>query len=210
METPHGTRRLNGGGMWRFRPSTMEMDVFTKGLVNSWGQQSGFWGEYFGTDGAGGEGINYLVDGAYYTSSPGAPRILSGLNPGSPKYCGMEIVGGRHLPDDWQQTILTNDFRAHRVVRFAITEDGSGFSSKIQPDVIKTSNAAFRPIDVKMGPDGAIYIADWFNPIINHGEVDFRDPRRDHVNGRIWRLTAKGRPAGAPPATGQGHHPRPA
>src|SRR5437763_14155342 len=72
------------------------------------------------------------------------------------------------------------------------------------PDVItfKTTNRAgsvngvervFRPIDVKMGPDGAIYIADWYNPIINHGEVDFRDPRRDHVHGRIWRVTAKGR-----------------
>jgi putative heme-binding domain-containing protein len=53
---------------------------------------------------------------------------------------------------------------------------------------------AFRPIDIKMGPDGAIYIADWYNPIIQHGEVDFRDPRRDHTRGRIWRVTAKGRP----------------
>ena len=46
-----------------------------------------------------------------------------------------------------------------------------------------------------MGPDGAIYIADWYNPIIQHGEVDFRDPRRDHTHGRIWRVSAKGRPA---------------
>ena len=45
-----------------------------------------------------------------------------------------------------------------------------------------------------MGPDGAIYIADWYNPIIQHGEVDFRDPRRDQTHGRIWRVTAKGRP----------------
>ena len=45
-----------------------------------------------------------------------------------------------------------------------------------------------------MGPDGAMYIADWYNPIIQHGEVDFRDPRRDHTHGRIWRVTAKGRP----------------
>ena len=50
-----------------------------------------------------------------------------------------------------------------------------------------------------MGPDGAIYIADWYNPIIQHGEVDFRDPRRDHTHGRIWRVTAKGRPLVARP-----------
>ncbi len=45
---------------------------------------------------------------------------------------------------------------------------------------------------MKLGPDGALYIADWSNPIINHGEVDFRDPRRDHEHGRIWRLSRKG------------------
>ena len=58
---------------------------------------------------------------------------------------------------------------------------------------MRSTNVTFRPIDVKLGPDGAIYIADWSNPIIQHGEVDFRDPRRDHEHGRIWKLTYKGR-----------------
>ncbi|MBX3438561.1 MAG: HEAT repeat domain-containing protein, partial [Planctomycetaceae bacterium] len=55
-------------------------------------------------------------------------------------------------------------------------------------------HVAFRPIDAKMGPDGALYIADWYNPIIQHGEVDFRDERRDHTHGRIWRVTYRGNP----------------
>jgi putative heme-binding domain-containing protein len=75
-----------------------------------------------------------------------------------------------------------------------VSEDGAGFASRQEVEVIKSTHVAFRPIDVKMGPDGAIYIADWYNPIIQHGEVDFRDPRRDHVHGRIWRVTAKNRP----------------
>ena len=49
-------------------------------------------------------------------------------------------------------------------------------------------------IDVKIGPDGAIYVADWYNPIIQHGEVDFRDERRDRTHGRIWRVVWKGAP----------------
>ena len=60
--------------------------------------------------------------------------------------------------------------------------------------MLASNHRAFRPIDIRLGPDGALYIADWYNPIIQHGEVDFRDPRRDQVHGRIWRLTAKGRP----------------
>src|SRR5262249_5344357 len=72
--------------------------------------------------------------------------------------------------------------------------DGAGFASREQAEVIKTDHGAFRPVDVKMGPDGALYVADWYNPIIQHGEVDFRDPRRDLSHGRIWRVTARGRP----------------
>src|SRR5439155_6000989 len=103
-------------------------------------------------------------------------------------------LSGRHLPEAWRGNMITNDFRGHRVCRFVVSDDGSGFASREKAELIKSSHVAFRPIDVKMGPDGAIYIADWYNPIIQHGEVDFRDPRRDHVHGRIWRVTAKGRP----------------
>jgi putative heme-binding domain-containing protein len=194
IETPHGVRRLGGGGIWQLRPETLQLEVFARGFVNPWGHHFDRWGQSFVTDGAYGEGINYLVPGAMYFSAPGASRILAGLNPGSPKHCGLEILSGRHLPEDWRGNALTNDFRGHRVCRFVLSEDGSGFASREKAELIKTTHAAFRPVDVKMGPDGAIYIADWYNPIIQHGEVDFRDPRRDHTHGRIWRVTAKGRP----------------
>lgn len=199
IETPHGVRRLNGGGIWRFRPESMHLDVFVRGFVNTWGHHFDRWGQSLITDGAYGEGVNHGVPGAYFVTAVGGSRLMKGLNPGSPKHCGLEIVSGRHLPDDWQGNVITNDFRGHRVCRFQIGEDGSTFTSREQVEVIKTKHAAFRPIDVKMGPDGAIYIADWYNPIIQHGEVDFRDPRRDHVHGRIWRVTAKGRPLVAKP-----------
>ncbi|HTI52139.1 MAG TPA: PVC-type heme-binding CxxCH protein, partial [Planctomycetaceae bacterium] len=194
IETPWGVRRLGGGGIWQFRPETLQLEILCRGFVNTWGHHFDDWGQSFATDGAYGEGVNYVFPGSVWVTAPGATRIMKGLNPGSPKHCGLEIVGGSHLPDDWQGNMITNDFRGHRVCRFVITEDGSGFASREQQEVIKTEHVAFRPIDVKMGPDGAIYIADWYNPIIQHGEVDFRDPRRDHTHGRIWRVTAKGRP----------------
>jgi len=193
VETPFGVRRLNAGGIWQFRPETLKLEIFARGWVNTWGHTFDRWGQSFVTDGAGGEGINYVVPGAAYPTVFGVSRILHGLNPGSPKYCGLEMIDGRHVPDDWQGNLITHDFRGHRVCRFTLNEDGAGFAARQQPDLISTQHVAFRPIDVKQGPDGAIYIADWYNPIIQHGEVDFRDPRRDHTHGRIWRITAKGR-----------------
>ncbi len=194
IETPHGVRRLGAGGIWQFRPETLQLEVFARGFWNTWGHHFDRWGQSLATDGANGEGITPIVVGASYPATPGATRILHGLNPGSPKHCGAEILSGRHLPPEWRGNIITNDFRGHRVCRFVLREDGSSYASQEKAELIKTNHPAFRPVDVKMGPDGAIYIADWYNPIIQHGEVDFRDPRRDHTRGRIWRVTFKDRP----------------
>jgi putative heme-binding domain-containing protein len=194
IETPYGPRRLGGGGVWQFRPETQRLEVFARGWWNPWGHHFDRWGQSFVTDGAGMEGVNPVVVGASYDATPGATRILRGLNPGHPKYCGCEIVSGRHIPEDWRGNLITNDFRGHRICRFTLAPEGSFYTATLQADLIRSNHPAFRPVDVKMGPDGAIYIADWYNPIIQHGEVDFRDPRRDVSHGRIWRITAKGRP----------------
>jgi putative heme-binding domain-containing protein len=194
IETPYGPRRLGGGGVWQFRPETRKLEVFARGWWNAWGHHFDRWGQSFVTDGAGTEGVNPVIVGASYTATPRESRVLQGLNPGHPKYCGCEILSGRHLPEDWRGSLITHDFRGHRVCRFTLSPEGSYYTATLQADLIRSNHPAFRPVDVKMGPDGAIYIADWYNPIIQHGEVDFRDPRRDVSHGRIWRITAKGRP----------------
>lgn len=195
VETPHEIVRLKSGGIFRFDPRKLSLQPAFFGFINSWGHQFDKYGQSFLTDGAGSEGINWGVPGAMYVSYAGAAKILGGVSPGRyPKFCGLEIIESAHFPADWQGNMVTCDFRAHRIARFSITDEGAGYVTQQLGDLLRTVSVNFRPIDVKLGPDGALYIADWANPIINHGEVDFRDPRRDREHGRIWRVSKKDSP----------------
>ena len=199
LETAWGPRRLNGSGVWRFRPETERLEIYSRGMVNPWGLVFDLWGQSYATDGAGGDGIHYLYPGSAFRTAVGADRILSGLNPGKPKATGAEFISGRHFPESYRGDFILNDFRANRVVRYNVEESRSGYASREVETLVHSSYRSFRPVDLKMGPDGALYIVDWYNPIIDHGEVDFYHPLRDKSHGRIWRLTAVDRPLVDPP-----------
>jgi putative heme-binding domain-containing protein len=191
LETPWGVVRLNSGGVLAYDTQSERVEILIKGLCNTWGHAMNDEGQSFMSDGCGNTGITWGFPGGVFVHSEGAKYISPSISKGSyPKFCGLELVKSPLFPADWQGDAITCDFRAHRIVRFGITslEGKSGYVANDEPDLLKTGDAWFRPIDVKHGPDGALYFADWTNPVINHGEVDFRDKRRDKVHGRIWRV----------------------
>ncbi|MSQ94268.1 MAG: c-type cytochrome [Gemmataceae bacterium] len=197
VETPYGPRQLFGGCIWQLRTDRLKLEVFDRSILpnNTWGHAFDAWGQSF---------IASAWPGALNVVLPDSPlhkNTQQELVPplkmtqiGAERHCGLEIVSGRHLPDDWQGNLLTGDFLSHRVYRYAMTDDGQRFHAKPLPPLVVSKHRKFRPIDIKMGPDGAIYIADLYQQIIQHNQVDFRDPRRDHTRGRIWRVVRKDRP----------------
>ena len=69
---------------------------------------------------------------------------------------------------------------------------GSTIKAIEQPDFLSTTDPWFRPVDLQLGPDGALYILDFYNRIIGHYEVPLPHPGRDRTSGRIWRVVYKG------------------
>ena len=188
VETQHGVVRNFNGGVYQFNPRTQELKMFCKGTGgNPWGHVFDHWGQSFMVNNP---RIMYLTPGT------GASKEASRIPPliTTEKQCGGDIVTGSHLPDEIQGQLLTGRFKSRAVVRYEFIEDGAGYSANVLEPIIKSKHPNFRPVDTKIGPDGAIYIADWYNSIINHGQHDFRDPRRDHSHGRVWRITYKDRP----------------
>src|SRR6476620_1120838 len=108
---------------------------------------------------------------------------------------GVELLSSRHFPDDMQgHMIVLNTIGFRGLLNYKLTEDGAGLQSTEVEPILSSADENFRPVDAEVGPDGALYFADWHNPIIGHMQHNLRDTSRDHDHGRIYRVTYPGRP----------------
>ncbi|MEF8795575.1 MAG: PVC-type heme-binding CxxCH protein [Salinivenus sp.] len=194
VETPQGPERLRYGGVWRYHPETEELDVHASyPFANPWGQTFNFWGQNFLFDASG--GANYFA--LPITGKVDYPRkhvpmrvFTEWVRPTS----GGEIIRSPHFPDSLQGNLLINNVIGFQGVKqHRMVEEGSGYNSEEVDPLLYSVDRNFRPVDLQFGPDGALYVVDWWNPLIGHMQYSLRDPRRDSTHGRIWRVTQKDR-----------------
>src|SRR5690606_10953901 len=99
---------------------------------------------------------------------------------------------GEQFPEAYRNSFFSGDVVTCKVNRNTMSFIGSKPVAKGEEDFLVSNDPWFRPVDVKTGPDGALYIADFYNRIIGHYEVPLNHPGRDRISGRIWRITYKG------------------
>lgn len=85
-------------------------------------------------------------------------------------------------------TMLVANPIISKVQTIAMHRDGPYWNLEQRPDLITCDDPFFRPVAMTNGPDGSIYIVDWYNKIISHNEVPRNHPDRDKTRGRIWRV----------------------
>lgn len=197
VETPWGPVRLENAGVWRYEPNTEKLGVYiTYNYANPWGETFDRWGRNYIADASGGDNHygNAYSGWLPYPQKHEHMDRFTDMKAHLRPTAGCEVVSSRQFPDEYQQWWLLNNnigFQGTRM--FRVVDDGSGFKSTEWKDLIFSSDPSFRPVDLEFGPDGALYIVDWYNPIIGHMQYSLRDPKRDKAHGRIWRITAKGR-----------------
>ncbi len=194
---------LNSGNTFRFRPDGSAIEQFTWGQVNPFGLAFDHWGNAYNAD-CHSMPLTNLLRGAYY-SSFGKPHDGLGYGPdminhshGSTGICGVAWYQAPQFPTEFQECIYLCNPVNGQVHRDKLIAHGSTMIVDSQPDFITCDDGWFRPVDVKLGPDGALYVADFYNAIIGHYEVPLQHPKRDRNKGRVWRIVYTGEGATPP------------
>jgi putative membrane-bound dehydrogenase-like protein len=196
------TARIRGlefqQGIWRFHPRTRRFEVFAEGGGNTWGLDFDAGGNAFGSSN-GAYIAFHMIQGGYYLKgfakhgplhNPHAygyfgPIAYRGTKQGGHVTPGGIIYKGDLLPAPFQGALIAGNLLSNAVYWHVLERDGSTFAGRHGGTLIDARDRWFRPIDLLVGPDAAVYVVDWYDKRAAH--LDPRDTW-DRTNGRIYRV----------------------
>jgi putative heme-binding domain-containing protein len=189
--------RMTSGNTYRFRPDGSAIEQMTWGQVNPFGMCFDRYGLAYNAD-CHSKPITQLLRGGYYESF-GKPHDGLGYAPSMTSHghdstgiAGVAFYDAPQFPPEYRDCFYVGNVVTNVVHRDKPRWRGSSPWIDAPVDFISCSDPWFHPVDIQLGPDGALYIADFYNSIIGHYEVDLRHPRRDRHRGRIWRVVYRG------------------
>jgi putative heme-binding domain-containing protein len=186
-----------GQAIWRYQPETHQFEIFAEGGGNTFGLEFDDAGRAFsGTNWGKYRGLHF-VQGGYYIKGWGKHGPLTnpyafGFFDHMPHTGNADrlshtfvVYGGGLLGSEYAGKIISPNSLQSRVQVTRLEPAGSSYATVEEPFMVTCDDGWFRPVDLKVGPDGAIYVADFYERRISH--VDPRDTW-DRSTGRIWRI----------------------
>ncbi len=198
--------RIMGQAIWRYHPKTRRFEVFAEGGGNAFGVEMDDQARIFsGHNGGNTRGFHY-VQGGYLQkgfekhgplSNPYAFGYFKQMeNNNTERFTHTFVIyGGGALPERYNGQLFGVEPLQGRVVLSDVLRDRSSFKTHDLGYPVTTTDRYFRPVEIKVGPDGAIYVADWYDRQVTH--THNYEGNIDKSNGRVYRIKAKN-PASAP------------
>ncbi len=189
-------------GVWRYHPLSGKFELFCEGGGNSWGLDFDRAGNLFYSTNWGGHVLLHGVQGGYYLKSFAKHGALH--NPYAYGYfehaphqnfkgghvtVGGIVYQGDSFPEKFRGKYIAGDLLGHGVYWHDIQPHGSTFKTAHGGELLVANDTWFAPSDVTMGPEGAVYVADWHDARMAHPDPD---AEWDRSNGRIYKIKAVG------------------
>lgn len=192
---------MQSGNTYRMRLDGGRIEHFTHGQVNPFGMCFDAEGNLYSAD-CHSSPLYQLLAGGYYPSF-GKPHDGLGFAPvmvqhshGSTAISGIVSYEDNLWPEEYRSRMFVGNVMTSRLNQDEIEWRGSTPVGREIEDFLVCNDPWFRPVNLQLGPDGALYIADFYNRIIGHYEVPLDHPGRDRERGRIWRVIYTGDKAG--------------
>ncbi len=189
---------MQSGNTYRMKPDGTHLEYVTHGQVNPFGLSFDPLGNLYSTD-CHTRPVYQLLRGGWYPSF-GKPHDGLGFAPemmthdhGSTGIAGITYYAADAFPREYHDNLFVGNVVTARINRDRLERHGSTYKAIEQPDFMSSEDPWFRPVDIRLGPDGALYVADFYNKVIGHYEVPLTHPGRDRERGRIWRIVYKGK-----------------
>ncbi|MGB8166036.1 MAG: PVC-type heme-binding CxxCH protein, partial [Chthoniobacteraceae bacterium] len=188
--------------MAKFRPDGSGFDITSNGPCNIWGLVLNGEGEAFIQEANDfgypvmpfHEYANYpgCSDRQWKSYAPEFPGTAPDFKMGGTGLSGLALTDkAGPFPEPWRDIMLVANPITNRIQAIKMHRDGPYWKLDTPVDFLVSSDPWFRPVAITVGPDGCLYIVDWYNKIISHNEVPRNHPDRDKTRGRIWRVKAK-------------------
>ena len=195
---------MQSGNTYRIKADGSRIEQHTWGQVNPFGLAFDPFGNLYSGD-CHSEPLTMLLRHGWYVSFSKphdglgfAPHMNTFGKEHSTALCGVAYYAADQFPPEYRGKLFLGDVVENRINAYRLDWTGATPKAVFEP-FLTSSDPWFRPVDIKLGPDGCLYFADFYNRIIGHYEVDLKHPGRDRDKGRIWRIVYRGPDgAGAP------------
>ncbi|HEX8311434.1 MAG TPA: PVC-type heme-binding CxxCH protein [Chthoniobacteraceae bacterium] len=183
-------------GIWRFHPLRKKFELYAEGASNQWGVD---WDDH-------GQGffkacvIPHMwqaIQGARYQRQAGSHfnkhtyediKTIANFEYEKRAYCGAMIYLGGQWPAEYRNTFFFFDIHMNKLRNERLERRGSGFKALRNPEFLTANDAWFRGLSPQYGPDGSVFINDWYDKVPCHQQRAFTD----RSNGRIYKLSYQG------------------
>lgn len=217
-------------GFYRFKPDASEFEYLTRTSNNTWGLGFSETFDVFGSTANNAHSWYMAIPDRYFEGIEGIParggtKIANYYNyhPITDRFRQVDVFGGftaaaghhlytaRAFPEEyWNKVALVCEPTGHLLAKVKLVKEGAGFRAEDGWNVLASADEWVSPVHAEVGPDGAVWIADWYNFIIQHNPTPNPErggyqaengkgnahinPLRDRTHGRIYRIVHKQAP----------------